>query len=168
MPARLPTFWIKLGLLTVLVAGGDVLFWRTKGMGLNLGLFGLVLTLAVVVAEPAIRRTRLGVAALGLAGVLGALQVERATALAWLGFLAALAVAALSPRAPEGQDGWRWFQRLVAAGVKGLFGPVLDLRDVLRRGAGEARRAWPRSSRARSCRWSAASCSSCCSWRPIR
>ena len=132
MPTRLPTFWIKALLLVALVVAGDVLFWKMKGMGANLGLFGLALVAAVAVAIPAVRRVRLGVLALGLALLLAALQIERATALGWLGFLLALAVAALAPRAAAGQDGWRWFQRLVAAGAKGLFAPALDLRDILK------------------------------------
>jgi len=132
MPTRLPTFWIKLTLAVALVAAGDLLLWDARGMGANLGLFGLAVVLAVGLSSPALRTSRLARLALGSAGLLAALQVERATALGWLGFLLAIAVAALAPRAPAGQDGWRWAQRLVAGGFKGLVGPLLDLRDLLR------------------------------------
>lgn len=132
MPTRLPSFWIKATLAAVLVAAADVLLFQAHGLGANLGLFGLAAVAAVLVGTPAIRRHPLALAALGLAALLAALQVERATFPGSLAFGLALAVAALAPRAPVRQDGWRWAQRLVVAGVKGLVGPLLDLRDVLK------------------------------------
>jgi hypothetical protein len=132
MPARLPSFWIKVGLALALVAAADVLLFASPGLGVNLGLISTGLVIAALVAVPAVRRHRLAVIALLLAGLLAALQFERATLIGWLGFTLALGVAVLAPRAPVGQDGWRWAQRLLVAGLKGLIGPLLDLRDVLK------------------------------------
>jgi len=132
MPTRLPSFWIKATLALALVAAADVLLFQAYGLGANLGLFGLAAVAAVALGTPALRRHPLALVALALAGLMAALQVERATTLGAFAFLLALAVAALAPRAPVGQDGWRWAQRLVVAGVKGLVGPLLDLRDVLK------------------------------------
>ncbi|HEX7884680.1 MAG TPA: DUF4173 domain-containing protein [Phenylobacterium sp.] len=132
MTARLPSFRIKATLVVWLSAAGDVLLWQATGVGANLGVFGLAIVLAVGVASPAIRRHPLALAALLAAALLAALQIERATLVGWISFTLALAVAALAPRAPSGQDGWRWAQRLLMGGLKGLSGPVLDLRDVMR------------------------------------
>jgi len=132
MLARLPSFWIKAGLLAAVVAAGDVLLFDVDGLGLNLGLFSLALAAAVGLANPATRRHRLALVALAAAVLLAALQIERATFVGWLLFALAIAVAALAPRAPVGQDGWRWFQRLIVGGLKALVGPFLDLRDVLK------------------------------------
>ena len=132
MPARLPSFWIKAALAVAIVAAADVLLFDVDGLGLNLGLFSLALVVAVGLTNPAIRRHRLALVALMAAGLFAALQVERATLVGWLLFAVALAVAALAPRAPVGQDGWRWFQRLTVGGLKALVGPLLDLRDVLK------------------------------------
>lgn len=135
MPARLPSFRIKVGLTLALVAAADVLLWEADGVerfGANLGLISLAAILAVTVATPAARRYRLSVIALISATGLAALQVERATFVGWLGFALALGVAVLAPRAPMGEDGWRWAQRLVAVGFRGLLAPLLDLRDLLK------------------------------------
>jgi len=130
-PRRL-SFWIKAGLLVALVAAADVLLFDIDGLGLNLGLFSLALVLALGFANPAIRRHRLALAALVAATLFAALQIERATFVGWLLFALAMAVAALAPRAPAGQDGWRWLQRLIVGGLKALVGPFFDLRDVLK------------------------------------
>jgi len=136
MRARLPSFWIKVALAVAVVAAADVLLFDVDGLGLNLGLFSLALVAAVGVANPAIRRHRLALLALTAAALLAALQIERATFVGWVLFAIAMAVAALAPRAPQGQDGWRWFQRLIAGGLKALVGPLLDVRDVLKVRAG--------------------------------
>lgn len=132
MPTRLPSFWIKVALALGLVAAADLLLFEATGVGVNLGLFSLASVVAVGLATPAVRRHALALGAIGAASAFAGLQIERPTLIGWLGFALALAIAVLAPRAPAGQDGWRWAQRLLAAGLKGLVGPVLDLRDVLK------------------------------------
>jgi hypothetical protein len=132
MRSRRLSFWIKAGLLVALVAAADVLLFDVDGLGLNLGLFSLALVLALGLATPAIRRHRLALLALSAAALFAALQIERATVVGWLLFALAMAVAALAPRAPAGQDGLRWLQRLIVGGLKALVGPFLDARDVLK------------------------------------
>uniref|UniRef100_UPI00083A5EE7 DUF4153 domain-containing protein n=1 Tax=unclassified Phenylobacterium TaxID=2640670 RepID=UPI00083A5EE7 len=132
MPTRLPSFWIKVALTLGLAAAADLLFVGAPGVGLNLGLFSLALAAALGFANPAIRRHRTAVVALAAAVLLAALQIERASLLTCVLFVLAMAVAALAPRAPAGEDGWRWAQRLVAGGLKALLGPALDLRSLLK------------------------------------
>lgn len=132
MRARRLSFWIKVGLLAAVIAAGDVLLFDVDGIGLNLGLFSLALVVALGIANPAVRRHRLPRIALVAAALLAVLQIEWATFTGWLLFSVAMAVAALAPRAPAGEDGWRWFQRLIFGGLKALAGPLLDLRDVLK------------------------------------
>lgn len=141
MPIRLPTFRLKLAASLLLVAGADVLlFDRYPGAGV--GVLSLSLLAAAVATNPAILHRRLGIFALVAAAWFALLQVERATLLGGLLFALALGVAALAPRAGEGEDALRWTRRLAVAGVKGLFGPILDLRP-LRQAAG--RRPGPRA-----------------------
>lgn len=132
MPTRLPSFWIKVALAFGLVVAADLLFVGAPGAGLNLGLFSLAFVAALGLSNAAIRRHRLALIALTAAGLLAALQIERASVLGWLLFALAMAIAALAPRAPAGDDGWRWAQRLVAGGVKALIGPAFDLRALLK------------------------------------
>lgn len=129
---RRGSFWIKAGLLVALVAAGDLLFFDKDGLGLNLGVLLLGVTAALVVANPAVRRTRLGVLALAAALLLALLPFERPSFVGFLLWATAMAVAARAPRAPHGDDGWRWVQRLFMGGLKALVGPLLDARRALR------------------------------------
>src|SRR3954447_25078149 len=113
MPTRLPTFWIKLVLGVAVVAAADVLLFDADGLGLNLGLLLLGATLALAIANRAVWRHRLALLMLLAAFVFAGVQFERPSFVACaLGSLA-MAVAALAPRAPRGEDGFRWFQRLI-------------------------------------------------------
>lgn len=132
MTARRLSFWIKAALLVAVVAAADVLLFDVDGVGLNLGLFSLALVAALGLGNPAVRRNRLSILALAAATLLALLQIERATFLGWMLFAVAMGVAALAPRAPQAEDGWRWFQRLFVGGLKTLVGPLFDLRDMLK------------------------------------
>jgi len=132
MPSRLPTFWIKLGLAVTVVAAGDLLLFDAKQLGLNLGLLLLSATLALAIANRAVWRHRLALLALFAALMFAGVQFERPSFVACLLWSLAMAVAALAPRAPRGDDGFRWFQRLIVGGLKALVGPVLDLREALK------------------------------------
>jgi len=132
MPARLPTFWLKLVLAVGLVAAGDILLFDVDAVGASLGVLLTGATLALVLVNPAIRRYRLSVWAILAAGLLALLPFERPSFVGFLLWALAMAVAALAPRAARGDDGWCWFQRLVLGGLKALLGPALDLRDALK------------------------------------
>lgn len=127
MPARLPSFWIKVGLALALVATADVLLFERQP-GLGLAVFSLAWSAALLV----VRGGRASWLALAVAAVFAALQIERPTPVGWVLFALALGVAALAPRAAPADDAWRWAQRLVMGGLKGLVGPILDLRDILK------------------------------------
>lgn len=126
MPTRLPSFWIKVGLAVGLVAAADALLFEVRP-GLGLGLFAL----ACVAALPAVRASHAAWPPLAVAAVLAALQIDRPTAVGCLLLVAAMGIAALAPRAASDGDVWRWSQRLIMAGLKGLVGPLLDLRRLL-------------------------------------
>lgn len=136
MPLRPPRFWLKVGLALALAGLADgVLFERDPG--LNVGLVSLGLHVAVGLTNPAIWRCRTSVFAVFAALGFGLLQIERPTALGWVLYALAVGVAVLAPRAATGEDAFQWAQRLVAGGVLGAFGPVLD--------AGRLRKARARS-----------------------
>ena len=132
MPTRLPTFWLKLVLAVAVVAAADFLLFDAGQLGLNLGLLLLSATLALAIANRAVWRHRLALLALVAAALFAGLQFERPSFVACGLWSLAIAVAALAPRAPRGDDGWRWLQRLVVAGLKALVGPAIDLRDALK------------------------------------
>jgi len=132
MPVRLPTFWLKLGLAVGIVAAGDVLLFDIDAIGVNLGILLTSATVALVLTNPAIRHCRLSIWAILAAGLLALLPFERPSFVGFLLWALAMAVAALAPRAARGDDGWRWFQRLLFGGLKALVGPALDLRDALK------------------------------------
>jgi hypothetical protein len=123
---RIVTFWRKLALAVAIVALGDVLLFKLAP-GAGLGAFAGAVILAAVLALPPLRRQPLSLVAVAVAAAFAALQVERATPLGFLLFCAAMGVAALGPRAADGDNAWRWAQRLVAAGLKSVAGPFQDL-----------------------------------------
>lgn len=132
MPARRLSFWLKVALAVGVVAAGDVALFEARGIGANLGILLTAVTLALAIANPAIRRHRLAAIALVLALPLALLPFERPSFVGFLLWSLAMAVAALAPRAPRGEDGLRWAQRLVMGGLKALIGPPWDLRRWLK------------------------------------
>jgi len=123
------SFWIKLSLAAALIALADTLLYM-RPPGANLGVFGFAVIAAALAALPPLLRTPLSRLAVAAALALAALQVERATILGWFLFCLAIGVAVLAPRARQGDDAWRWFQRLVMAALKAVIGPLRDL-DLL-------------------------------------
>jgi hypothetical protein len=130
MPARLPSFWFKVGLAVASALAADLLLWGSRGFGLNLALLTLFWTSALGMANPAVRREPLARAALVAAVLTAALQAERATAVGLLLFALTIGVAALAPRAGRGDDGYAWAGRLLGAGLKAAVAPLLDLKAL--------------------------------------
>lgn len=127
MALRRGSFWFKLALIGAAVAVADFAIWDTTGVGANVGLIAVTWVIALAVASPAIPRDRLGRLALAGAAVFALLQFERPTLVGLSLYVIAMGVAALAPRAPQGEDAWRWAQRLVAGAVVPVAGPFLDL-----------------------------------------
>jgi hypothetical protein len=125
-------FLLKAALAPCLVALADWLLYRHR-FGGNLGLFALALTMAAILAHPAIRHDRRAVAAVTAASLFGVVQLESPSALAWVLFWAALMVAVLSSRAPAGENAWRWFRRVAVVPVAGLVRPNRDLLKISER-----------------------------------
>jgi hypothetical protein len=139
--ARLPTFWIKAAVAMGLVVLADRLLFDVDAVGASLGLFALAWCVTAALATPAVVRDSIGRPALLAAVLFATLQVERPSLLAWLLFGISLGIAVLSPRAGRREDAWRWLQRILLQGVKGLAGPLLDFRRL---GARRVRRRAPR------------------------
>lgn len=132
MPRTLPTFWLKVLLAAGVALAADQLLFGASVIGLNLALVALALAAALVLARPAVRKNRLGLAGLGAAAIAIAIMADRPSLLTALLFATSIGVATLSPRAPAGGGVVAWAQRLIAAALVGLAGPLLDIRRVLR------------------------------------
>ncbi|HEY8617732.1 DUF4173 domain-containing protein [Phenylobacterium sp.] len=137
---RPPTFWIKAALAAALVIAADRLFFDADAVGTSLGLFALAWSAAAALATPAVLRDPTGRLALLWAVAFAAVNLERPTLVGWLLFGLSLGVAVLAPRAGPAEDAWRWLQRVLLQGLKGLGGPLLDFRRL---GAPRLRRRAP-------------------------
>lgn len=138
-PARLRlrrfSFVQKVALAAGLVALADHLFFFQR-VGSTAGLFAAALLIAILVATPAIGRSRPALAAAAAALLFVALLGDDPSPLAAGLFLAAAALAVLLPRTRGFDDGWRWAKRLFLHALLSLIGPQLDwgrLRSARRR-----------------------------------
>ena len=114
---------LKLGAAVLVVTLGDFLFWQLGQWGGVQGIYGFALIAALLIARPAVRRDWRTRIALGLAALYALAQMWDPSPLAFALFWAALGFATLLPGTARFDDGWRWFQRLIAP----LFGPLIDL-----------------------------------------
>jgi hypothetical protein len=108
------------------VALGDWLFWQGGNYAGALGLFGLALVAALLLARPAVRQDWRALIAAGLAATYAAAMVWDPSLLAFVLFWTAIGVATLLPAAARFGDGWTWFQRLTVHAFKAAFGPLID------------------------------------------
>ncbi|HYJ82519.1 MAG TPA: DUF4173 domain-containing protein [Allosphingosinicella sp.] len=137
-PARLRlrfSFVQKVALAAALVALADHLFFLQR-VGSTAGLFAAALLIAILVATPAIGRSRPALAAAAAALLLVAVLGDDPSPLAAGLFLAAAALAALLPRHRGFDDGWRWAKRLFLHALLSAIAPLLDwgrLRSARRR-----------------------------------
>lgn len=132
MPSLLtprPTLGAKTAITAGLVVIADQLFYG-RAPGLNLGLFGLVLSASALAAFPALRRDRRGLIVIALAASMSLLLLDRPTVAVTAFLLVALGAATLSPRAPGGYDAWLWAQRLIVGAMRCLSRPLTDLRRL--------------------------------------
>ena len=118
---------LKVGVAVLVVILGDCLFWQLGQWGGVQGLFGFGLIAALLIARPAVRRDWRARIALGWAALYALAQLWDPSPLAFALFWLALGFATLLPGTARFDDGWRWFQRLLAHGFKALFGPLIDL-----------------------------------------
>ena len=131
MPAATPlrlrrfSFVQKIVLAAILVALADHLFFFQR-IGTTAGLFAAALIVALLVATPAIGRSRpaLAAAACSLLFVL-ALADDPSPLAAGL-FLISAAMAVLLPRTRGFDDGWRWARRLILHALLSVIAPLLD------------------------------------------
>ncbi|MEA3065356.1 MAG: hypothetical protein QOJ27_1808 [Sphingomonadales bacterium] len=119
------SFVQKLVLAALLVTLADHLFFFQRA-GATLGVFALALLIALLVATPAIGRSKPALAAAGVAFLCALVLADAPSLLAGALFLTAAALAVLLPRTDVFDDGWRWSQRLVVHAFLAPIAPVLD------------------------------------------
>jgi hypothetical protein len=142
MPAATPlrrvrrfSFVRKIALAALLVAIADHLFFFQRA-GSTLGLFAAALLIAILVATPAIGRSKPALAAAAAALLFVAVLGDDPSTLAAFLFLSAAALAVLLPRTRVFDDGWRWTKRLLMHAFLAVIAPALDwgrLRSARRR-----------------------------------
>jgi hypothetical protein len=127
-------FTIKLLLLVVMVVFGDWLFWQRQfGLG-NLGVYGLVLLAALIIARPATIKSVPGIIATTATAFYCCAVIFDISLLSFVMFWTALCVAALIPFSSRLKDGWQWFWRLALHGVASLLNPFFDIAKLNRIG----------------------------------
>jgi len=141
IPLRLRRFSFvrKIVLATILVVLADHLFFFQR-IGATLGVFATALLIALLLATPAIGRSKPALASAAAALLLALLLADDPSLLATALFLAATALAALLPRTKAFDDGWRWAKRLVLHALLAPIGPIRDwmrLRAARRRAGSE-------------------------------
>jgi hypothetical protein len=119
------SFFQKIVLAAGLVALADHLFFFQRA-GSTVGLFAAALLTAILVATPAIGRSRPALIAAAAALVFVAVLGDDPSALAAFLFLTGAALAALLPRTKAFDDGWRWTRRLLLHSILSIIGPLLD------------------------------------------
>lgn len=115
----------KIALAAALVGLADHLFFFQR-VGSTAGLFAAALLVAILVATPAIGRSRAALVAAGCALLLVAVLGDDPSPLAAFLFLSAAALAVLLPRTRGFDDGWRWTRRLVFHAFLAPIAPMLD------------------------------------------
>jgi hypothetical protein len=132
MPAAPPlrlrrfSFVSKIALAAILVVLADHLFFLQR-VGTTAGLFAAALVVALLVATPAIGRSKPALAAAAIALLFILVLADDPSPLAAGLFLASAALAVLLPRASGFDDGWRWARRLLLHALLSAIGPLLDL-----------------------------------------
>lgn len=123
------TFLAKLSAAAAVIAAGDVLLYGFGG-GSIIGVFALLWLAALVLARPAVRRTRGGWVALACAALIALVLVLEPSLLAAMLFLAAIGSAALLVRHVF-DNAILWGVRLGFLGLRAPFSPPVDLWRML-------------------------------------
>lgn len=109
------------------VAAGDVLFYQRGAYGGQTGFALAALLLLAIACRPAIWRDRRAWVAAAAAFAFALQMVRDPGPLPWTLYWVAAGMTVLLPATGTFDDGWRWFQRLLAHALRSVVAPVLDL-----------------------------------------
>ncbi|HEY7810347.1 MAG TPA: DUF4173 domain-containing protein [Allosphingosinicella sp.] len=124
------SFSAKAGVAAALVAAGDWLFAGWRG-GATLGVYALLLLVALAATGPAVLRSRAALVAGAAAAIMAVALGDDPSLLAFGLFGVAAASAALLPRS-RFHDGWRWAIRLLCHFLLAVLQPLRDWRGARR------------------------------------
>ena len=139
------TFLRKAVLAALLVALGDRLFFF-NWYGSTVGIFAAALLVALLIATPAIGRSRSALTAAAAAFLYAIALGDDPSLLAWALFWTAATFAALLPRTSGFDNAFRWGVRFLIHAPASFFAPFMDLarlRRLRRERAHRARRRLP-------------------------
>jgi Domain of unknown function (DUF4173) len=91
------------------------------------GIYGLALIAGLIAGQAGVRGDKRAWVAAGFAGIFAVAMIYDVGVLSWSLFWVAIVMAALLPATAAFDDGWRWFQRLIAHAVQQLAAPFRDL-----------------------------------------
>jgi hypothetical protein len=129
-PRRDYSFAAKAAVAAALVVLGDWLFAGWRG-GATMGVYALLLLVALAATKPALLKSRSSLIAGGAAAVFAIALGDNPSLLAAALFWAAATLAALLPRA-RFDTAWRWTIRLLCHFVLSVPQPVRDWRRAQR------------------------------------
>ncbi|HEX9954257.1 MAG TPA: DUF4173 domain-containing protein [Allosphingosinicella sp.] len=118
------SFATKVCVAAALIAGGDWLFAGWRG-GATLGIYALLMLMALAATRPAVVRSRAALGAGAAAAILAVALGDNPSLLAVVLFAVAAASAALLPRS-RFHDGWRWAIRLLCHFLLAVLQPLRD------------------------------------------
>jgi hypothetical protein len=125
-------FKVKLASAALFTLLGDWLIYQRGEHGGVIGLCGLALLCAMLVARPAVRHDLRALFATSVAVICAMAFAYDPSWLAMALFWTFAGMATLLPGTAVFDDGWRWFQRLYFAMLHSLIKPLADLRRVRR------------------------------------
>lgn len=126
------TIYLKMALAVAIIAVGDIALFQHELFPAGLGILGLALVGALVIAQPSVLRDRRALFALVLAAAYAFAMIYDASFLAFVMFGLVLGMALLLPRTGVFDDGWRWLQRLGFHSLFAVAGPLPDLARIAR------------------------------------
>lgn len=125
------SYWFKVGAAVALTIAADVLLFDQQP-GSVLGAVSLVWLFVAGISRHGWQGDRRAQVAAALAAALAVILIDRPSFIAWVLFGIAIMVAMQSTRVSQGEDAWRWGQRLIINVVGAVAGPARDAARLMR------------------------------------